>query len=107
MYHNYISRKITKKMEHNKASFSEHKDTLTKIVDQMVQDNASTTFADYYIYKDLFDSFTHQLVLLEQRIHEEKPKINVDVSQCFVEEYKIMFMKEKQKQKPILDLLKK
>lgn len=101
MYHDYIARKIPAPISSDR-SFLTHKETLTRIVNHMVQPNANDTYPEYYIYKDILDTFTEQLVRLETHLNEPRPI--ADVSDSFIEEYKIMFIKPKQK--PVLDLLK-
>lgn len=100
MYHSLIARKP--KTYKQTDDFTNHLERLTCVVDKMVQPNASSEYSDYYIYKDLFDSFTAQLLYLTPT--ESAGGDDPDPSYNYSEEYKHIFMREKQK--PILELLK-
>lgn len=100
MYHSLIARKP--KSHKPTDDFTNHLERLTRVVDKMVQPNASSEYADYYIYKELFDSFTAQLMYLAPA--ESASVLDTDPSYNYSEEYKHIFMREKQK--PILELLK-
>lgn len=101
MYHSLIARKP--KTHKPADDFTNHLESLTRVVDKMVQPNASSEYADYFIYKDLFDSFTAQLVYLDH-VSPADLEDGPETSYNYSEEYKHIFMREKQK--PILELLK-
>lgn len=99
MYHTLISRKP--KTSKPVDDFTPEVERLTYIVNQMTQPNASMEYSKYFIYKELFDSFTAQLVYLD---HASSDTLAIDTSYNYSEEYKHIFVREKQK--PILELLK-
>jgi len=84
MYHDYISRKPRNIKP--KYNFTEDRDKLLEIVNNMVLPDSVNVYPEYHIYKEMFEEFAHQIVEIDKHIHA-KP-ILVDVSSVYVDEYK-------------------